>query len=1358
MGKRLEILKTSLASAWSKTKTFFIDHFHILFKSAAENHLRIQRCKNPSAGDYCNLEFDSYSELKRYQKRTRILTASLSSTLASVLVAIIIVQAIFPGNNSKGANYTFTQASWTGGVTSNTATHPAPPTYTDNRSGWNQYGAKDATLTAAANVQLGLQNGTVLQTADTDFNGGTNSNTQVFNTGAAASIGLQQTETANVWALKTNLPAVSVQGFAVSDGNGNIYVSQGTTAASPSTETTVFWKYNIASNIWTSLANLPVAGRQGFSVYDGNGHIFASRGFDAGNYPTVDFWKYDIASNTWTTMANMPYTSGGPSGVYDGNGNIFVRLGANTNYFYKYNIALNTWSAMAPMPVNGYNGVAAYDGNGNIFVSYGQDGGNVTHDNFYKYNIAGNSWTTMANMPATGTSGGGATYDGLGNIFVSRSYSTGANSTADVWKYNIAGNSWTSMANFPEPVNSGVYAYDKNGYIFASPGWNNTAFATTFYRYNINNRYLSSGTYTSSVIDAGRKVISGTLSFGSSVPANSSLTLDVRSGSTAVPDGTWTAWQTGIASGAAITGLPGNRYVQYRANFSNSVYYVTALLNDVTLNYQYYGGASPKMLMRFEDSTGTIANGAVLSDSSGNGYNGTVASTGTLAYASGKVGQSASFDGTNNVTNSAFYNNPLYSFTLGGWFKTTNAAVGGGTIATLGSSTSGGGGSSIGLASGNVSAKIAQNSTVLATITSTATFNDGNWHYAAVSFNNQTLTGTLYVDGNSVGTGTITTPLSTSMSVYRVGAGLGTAFGAFIGNLDEVSIYDRALSQSEITNLYNSGTALPSLTSSWYNSSDASNFFTSIAWNEDASLPTGTRIKVQVQTAPMSGTTPGTPTGFMGPDGTPGSFYTSSTAGCNKAGQTVTCSLSPSIAVGDGANDQWMQYKLLLDSDGINTPTVTQAQMNYVVNDSPVVSSVSAAQTSMQDTDGILKFKYTVSDGDQSSVSISYGADVGATLSGALDSTTQTVALSGSYSNLPSGSQTVQIDQEQMICTSRNTSSLSVCTRGANGTRSAAHSSGATVWFVATPANTTGAGNSITLASNISGTWNIKSDLSNVYAGSARLRVIANDNQLANQVSLETGATAMFVLDTTNPATPSAYIDHTKGTNGAIVVNQPFDDSTNFDVYLSTANTGGLAGLFNASNKTTLNQLSTYTNTYNYTALSGMVDPATVYVGLKDAYGNTSNVTLQTPLQPQNIKYYDISNTNVSLYREFITWDVTPSGQVGSGFQEYDVYRSTDGTNFTKIGSVNSRGLNYYTDSIRNSDGTGSDTNFNPASPTHYYYKVTTVDTNGNTSAYSSTIDDTPNGVGSTDTTPPTISNITISNVNTTSATVTWTT
>ncbi|HEX8974132.1 MAG TPA: fibronectin type III domain-containing protein, partial [Patescibacteria group bacterium] len=42
--------------------------------------------------------------------------------------------------------------------------------------------------------------------------------------------------------------------------------------------------------------------------------------------------------------------------------------------------------------------------------------------------------------------------------------------------------------------------------------------------------------------------------------------------------------------------------------------------------------------------------------------------------------------------------------------------------------------------------------------------------------------------------------------------------------------------------------------------------------------------------------------------------------------------------------------------------------------------------------------------------------------------------------------------------------------------------------------------------------------------------------------------------------------------------------------------------------------------------------------------------------------------------------------------------------------------------------------------------------------AYSSTIDDTPNGVGSTDTTPPTISNITISNVNTTSATVTWTT
>ncbi|MEK7148309.1 MAG: beta-propeller fold lactonase family protein [Patescibacteria group bacterium] len=99
--------------------------------------------------------------------------------------------------------------------------------------------------------------------------------------------------------------------------------------------------------------------------------------------------------------------------------------------------------------------------------------------------------------------------------------------------------------------------------------------------------YASSGTFTSAVINTGVESYFSTLAYTTTLNGQT-ITVDARAGNTATPDGTWTSWQTGIASGGSISGLSYNRYIQYRANFSTSDTAVTPTLNSVTINYGQY--------------------------------------------------------------------------------------------------------------------------------------------------------------------------------------------------------------------------------------------------------------------------------------------------------------------------------------------------------------------------------------------------------------------------------------------------------------------------------------------------------------------------------------------------------------------------------------------------------------------------------------------------------------------------------------------------------------------------------------------------------------------------------------------------
>ena len=115
---------------------------------------------------------------------------------------------------------------------------------------------------------------------------------------------------------------------------------------------------------------------------------------------------------------------------------------------------------------------------------------------------------------------------------------------------------------------------DERQIVALLPGDPGPAFATTnaaaFYRITAGTE--TSGTYTSAALDAGQVARFGTFRWRGEAPGKGALRFSFRSGVSAEPDRTWSAWTeprtvdpSGDGSEISLQGLPRGRYVQWRA-------------------------------------------------------------------------------------------------------------------------------------------------------------------------------------------------------------------------------------------------------------------------------------------------------------------------------------------------------------------------------------------------------------------------------------------------------------------------------------------------------------------------------------------------------------------------------------------------------------------------------------------------------------------------------------------------------------------------------------------------------------------------------------------------------------------------
>lgn len=194
--------------------------------------------------------------------------------------------------------------------------------------------------------------------------------------------------------------------------------------------------------------------------------------------------------------------------------------------------------------------------------------------------------------------------------------------------------------------------------------------------------------------------------------------------------------------------------------------------------------------------------GDKVTDASGKGHDGKV--QGAAWTPQGKIGGAYSFDGSNDKIVIAGWQPTIgnHNFCVSAWFKTTsgeeqcivmwgNPYAGGKPMAEVETTGVGGMRGQAGFNNGGPG-----------TITTSSAYNDGNWHNVVTAYDSVSGDTRIYVDG-SLQTRGINNLNIASGDLY-IGYRNLLNDSSFNGSIDEVCIYDRALSADEIKTLYNS--------------------------------------------------------------------------------------------------------------------------------------------------------------------------------------------------------------------------------------------------------------------------------------------------------------------------------------------------------------------------------------------------------------------------------------------------------------------------------------------------------------------------------------------------------------------------
>lgn len=194
----------------------------------------------------------------------------------------------------------------------------------------------------------------------------------------------------------------------------------------------------------------------------------------------------------------------------------------------------------------------------------------------------------------------------------------------------------------------------------------------------------------------------------------------------------------------------------------------------------------------FEEGTGTTT-----ADASGNGNTGTL--SGPPTWTTGKIGSySLLFAGTEGVQVGSSSSLSIATYTLAAWVKITAGHINDNFSAIIEHDRFGPNWYSLWKSGHGPQFHFRSRND---TVEFTTTISDSIWYHVAATYDNSTGAYVIYLNGAQDGSGTFTIDQSANNAVLSIGQN-NVGDEDIFGTIDEVRVYNRVLSSTEISDLY----------------------------------------------------------------------------------------------------------------------------------------------------------------------------------------------------------------------------------------------------------------------------------------------------------------------------------------------------------------------------------------------------------------------------------------------------------------------------------------------------------------------------------------------------------------------------
>ncbi len=242
-----------------------------------------------------------------------------------------------------------------------------------------------------------------------------------------------------------------------------------------------WWEYDPATNAWTQKADYlggdcyhAAAFTIGNVCYVGTGRISAW-----GNTLVKSFFKYNPATNSWSSIADFAGSARRGAVAFTVNGIGYVGTGetnsGRTKTFYKYDPNTDTWTQVASLPGAGRTSSVGFSIGNSGYVGTGNTSSGSTND-FWEYKPSVDQWVQRANCSMiTRQEAAGFEVNGKGYILTGDDFSSG-NNFKDMWEFEPATNTWTQIANFKGTARRYLTSLSFGNYAYAGLGTNGTNF------------------------------------------------------------------------------------------------------------------------------------------------------------------------------------------------------------------------------------------------------------------------------------------------------------------------------------------------------------------------------------------------------------------------------------------------------------------------------------------------------------------------------------------------------------------------------------------------------------------------------------------------------------------------------------------------------------------------------------------------------------------------------------------------------------------------------------------------------------------------------------------------------------------